>query len=751
MANPMIYTVGGTVQAGGGIYIKRKVDDQLLALCRQAEIVLVLSSRQVGKSSLMVSTAEQLELDKICSVIIDLSGLGTKLEADQWYLGILDAINYKFEFKTNIFKWWKDHQQLGATKRLVNFFRDVLLKEVHGPVVLFFDEIDSTLSIDFSDDFFAALRAIYNERSTAAEFRRLSFVLVGVATPSDLIKDKTRTPFNIGYRLDLEDFSLEEAAPLANGFGGELQVLKWIFNWTGGHPYLTQKVCKHFYKRENITESEVTRAVSSLFLGKKELQDDNLKFVRDMLIERSKNDSDGELTPYSVLSTYQEIFKGKGLRDDELSKVKNHLKISGIVRKEDDLLIVRNAIYREVFNLSWINQNLSTFIFKGYAVGGAVQASGGTYIKRKADDELLTLCRQSESALITSPRQVGKSSLLVNTAQQLKRENIRAGITDLSAIGTQVSAREWLLGILNELTSSLDLEIDVFRWWEVNAELEATHLLVSFFQNVVLKEVKEQVVLFFDEVDTLLYIPYAYDLLEAIHAVHNNRSVVPDFRRLSFVLSGVATLNDLITGNNRAMLNIGNSVELNDFTFEEAQPLMMGLPEDAEKIFRRVYDWTSGHPYLTQRLCAYLSLQGRGTDVDRAVNALFLGTQVERDSNLLFVQDSILRHSPDVRMILRTYSDILSGYEVNDDKSIIKTYLKLSGIVRELYGKLVPRNQIYRRVFDLEWIKKHTPPGPLHMIWSRNLVLTFPVRRLVYVIVTLLVILALIYWAFVLL
>ena len=73
MANQTIYTVGGTVQAGGGIYIPRKADDELLGYCRAGEFAFILSSRQVGKSSLMVRTARQLESEGIRSVIIDLS------------------------------------------------------------------------------------------------------------------------------------------------------------------------------------------------------------------------------------------------------------------------------------------------------------------------------------------------------------------------------------------------------------------------------------------------------------------------------------------------------------------------------------------------------------------------------------------------------------------------------------------------------------------------------------------------------
>jgi len=128
MTEPSIYTFGGTVQAGSGIYIKRKADDELLALCRQAEIALVLSSRQVGKSSLMVRTAEQLEADHIRSAIIDLSAIGTQVTQDEWYLGILNQINDTLKFKTDIFSWWKDHDGLGPTQRLTNFLRDVLLR-----------------------------------------------------------------------------------------------------------------------------------------------------------------------------------------------------------------------------------------------------------------------------------------------------------------------------------------------------------------------------------------------------------------------------------------------------------------------------------------------------------------------------------------------------------------------------------------------------------------------------------------------
>jgi hypothetical protein len=80
-------------------------------------------------------------------------------------------------------------------------------------------------------------------------------------------------------------------------------------------------------------------------------QDNNLQFVRDMLTKRAP-DKEG------VLSIYREVRRGKSVLDEEQSIVKSHLKLSGVVRREQNVLQVRNRIYRQVFDLKWVNQHL---------------------------------------------------------------------------------------------------------------------------------------------------------------------------------------------------------------------------------------------------------------------------------------------------------------------------------------------------------------------------------------------------------
>ncbi|MFL6332631.1 MAG: AAA-like domain-containing protein [Pyrinomonadaceae bacterium] len=360
MPEQKIFSVeGGSVQANDGLYIHRGADEELLELCRAGAFTYVLTPRQMGKSSLMVRTAERLSDEGFTSIIIDLQELGVELTAEQWYYGLVAKIDERSSLRTNAKQWWKEHEALGFGQRLVLFLKDVLMAEA-GPeerVVIFVDEIDTTLSLKFSDDFFTAVRAIYGSRASDPRFRRLSFVLIGVATPSDLISDPKRTPFNIGQRVDLTDFTNEEALPLARGLGlppaEARDVLGWALAWTGGHPFLTQQLCAAIEGRgkSGWTRADVDAVVAEHFLGEDFAKNSNLLFVRDMLTKRAPDRE-------SVLNTYDAVLRGNPPVSDEGQSVpKAHLKLSGVVCAEDGTLRVRNPIYRGVFDERWVRKH----------------------------------------------------------------------------------------------------------------------------------------------------------------------------------------------------------------------------------------------------------------------------------------------------------------------------------------------------------------------------------------------------------
>src|SRR6185369_14587890 len=85
-------------------------------------------------------------------------------------------------------------------------------------LVVFVDEIDVTRSLPFStDEFFAAIRQCYVGRATEPALQGVTFCLLGTATPAELIEDTRVSPFNIGRRVEVRDFTAEEAAPLTRG------------------------------------------------------------------------------------------------------------------------------------------------------------------------------------------------------------------------------------------------------------------------------------------------------------------------------------------------------------------------------------------------------------------------------------------------------------------------------------------------------------------------------------------------------
>jgi hypothetical protein len=313
----------------------------------------------MGKTSLMVRTAFALRASGVRAVVIDLTALGTRITAEQWYLGQVMRIAGDAGLKVDYLGWWQQHDHLGCVQRFVTFLVDIVLGESAEPIVIFVDEIDTTLNLTFSDDYFAAIRSLYNLRATNSALMRLTFVLMGVASPSDLIQDAKRTPFNIGVRIPLTDFSETEASvllpALAPDTSSATQLLRQVLFWTGGHPYLTQKTCESvadWAGSSGWDVQEVPFAVDHLvrelfFSERGRNQDFNLQFVRDRIL---KSDDSG-----SLLQLYGRIRNHETVTDDELDPIRTALKLSGlVVANEERLLQVRNRIYDRVFDDIWV-------------------------------------------------------------------------------------------------------------------------------------------------------------------------------------------------------------------------------------------------------------------------------------------------------------------------------------------------------------------------------------------------------------
>ncbi|MGL6341208.1 MAG: AAA-like domain-containing protein, partial [Waterburya sp.] len=354
------YKVGGSLRYGHPTYITRQADRDIYDALKQQEFCYVLNSRQMGKSSLRVRTMKTLSQEGFKCVAIDLGILGRFTTAEQWYGGLLAELWRRLRLTKGLdddLEWWRSHLELSPVQRFSRFIEDVLLTKCTANIIIFLDEVDNIINLDFRDEFLILIRNCYEQRVESKQYQRLTFCLLGVATPSNLRIDKQLSPFNIGKDIQLTGFTFIEAQPLISGLNSKFSqsevILKEILDWTKGQPFLTQKLCYLVVKYNNQGQINIPQLIQHRLVENWEIQDEpeHLKTIRDRLLNNQQNKARLLTLYHSILNQQEIIIDGS---DEQVE-----LRLSGLVTRQQSQLKVSNLIYKKVFNQQWVAKQLA--------------------------------------------------------------------------------------------------------------------------------------------------------------------------------------------------------------------------------------------------------------------------------------------------------------------------------------------------------------------------------------------------------
>ncbi|MFC5707596.1 AAA-like domain-containing protein [Aeromonas eucrenophila] len=331
------------------LYVERKADKQLAQIMSDmGRPGYILVARQMGKTNLLINAKRKYSKGNNVIVYIDLSNrydtdrlcfrniIDTILSTNEEKLGhLIDKIHSERE--TRRIPAYTEHS---AELRLI-------LENIAGKLIIILDEIDSLTAADYSDKIFAQIRSVYFERVNFSCLERLTYVLSGVAEPSEIIKDKSISPFNIGQRIVLGDFDYGEFLDFIRKTKIDIpsSTIERIFYWTNGNPRMTWDICSEvediLADGKTPTSEHVDSIVERTYLTNFDVPP--VDHIRS-LVESSQELREGIIS----------ILYGKG--DAISDEVKSKLYLAGILDSKfsEGLIKIKNKVIEKSLDEDWI-------------------------------------------------------------------------------------------------------------------------------------------------------------------------------------------------------------------------------------------------------------------------------------------------------------------------------------------------------------------------------------------------------------
>lgn len=338
-------TISSSAQVPREMYVERTADAQIKRIILEmARPGYILVARQMGKTNLLLHTKELLQDARNIYVFVDFSTMSGYSE--QECLNTL--IDLTIEANFSIFAKAEDEigelRQKPTYKAIRMFNRELrILLQYVDKIVFILDEIDALTRTEYSDKIFSLIRGHYYANANFPELKRATYILSGVIEPKDIIKDPNISPFNIGEKIYMGDFTREEFQKLINNSDYlskcNIDIVDRLYYWTKGQPRMSWDLCNTTERTHVTSCEEVDNLVQKMYLTTYDLAP--IDSIRD------KVKADSELRDALIQLS---IDKGNSLSDD----VKSKLYLSGIIGYEQTIPGFKNPILARSLSYDWL-------------------------------------------------------------------------------------------------------------------------------------------------------------------------------------------------------------------------------------------------------------------------------------------------------------------------------------------------------------------------------------------------------------
>jgi hypothetical protein len=246
----------GQVDLASAFYIQRPPIEERCyeAIAKPGSLIRIKAPRQMGKTSLMARVLQQAEAQGCLKVPLSFQLADGKIFADldkflQWFCA---SIGRRLKISNQLKERWDDI--FGSKDNCTAYFEEYLLEEIDKPLVLGLDEVDLVFQYpDIASDFFAMLRAWHEEAKNREVWKRLRLVVVH-STEVYIPMNINQSPFNVGFPVELPEFSSEQVLDLSqrHGLNWNASQVEPLMKVVGGHPYLV-RVALYNIARQDMT------------------------------------------------------------------------------------------------------------------------------------------------------------------------------------------------------------------------------------------------------------------------------------------------------------------------------------------------------------------------------------------------------------------------------------------------------------------------------------------------------------------